>query len=218
MLYRRLSMLAALCALTLGGCAVRQNVQPVVPPGLSVPPGQQTQAVADAVPPDCKGQKSEPKFASNAYKLATKGGKVCIPAFGGYGGTIAYPGANPSITLTLTSSTTNYTGKLPKLHAGKPLFYLQFATSGATTFGASEPAGGGLTGAAITVGKTYTVYGQATIHGIPFNLTPCDAVATKGPFGGVIGGVGTLLEGNAVPAAATGVIEIFLGSTGSGPC
>jgi hypothetical protein len=218
MLYRRLSTLAALCALTLGGCAVRQSAAPVVPPGLSVPPAQQTQTVPDKVPPDCKGQKSEPKFASNAYTLATKGGKVCIPAFGGFGGTIAYPGANPSITLTLISSTTNYTGKLPNLHSGKPLFYLQFATSAATTLGTTEPAGGGLTGAKIVVGKTYTVYGQATIHGIPFNFTPCYAIATKGPYGGVIGGVGTLLEGQNVPAPATGVIEIYLGQSGSGSC
>jgi hypothetical protein len=218
MLHRRLSTLAVLSALALGGCAVRQNVQPATLPALSVPPDQRSRTAPDNVPPDCKGQKTEPKFASDTDKLATKGGKVCIPAFGGYGGTIAYPGTSPSITLTLTSSTTNYTGKLPKLHAGKPLFYLQVATSGATTFGPSEPAGGGLTGAKIIAGKTYTVYGQVTISGIPFNFTPCDAVATKGPYGGVIGGVGTPLEGHQVPAPASGVIEIFLGQSGDGPC
>jgi hypothetical protein len=223
MRHRRLSLLATLSVALLGGCAMHQSGPFVpstqqasqVPPAVAFVP---LDASPDKVPPDCKGQKSFPKYATDAFKLSTKGGKLCIPAFGGFGGTIAYPAATPSITLTLTSSTTNYTGKLAKLHSGTPLFYLQIASSGAVTFGATEPAGGGLTGANIVVGKPYTVYAQAVVNGIPFNFTPCYTVATKGPYGGVIGGVGTPLEGQVVPFAATGVVEIYAGQSATGKC
>ena len=217
-LVRRIAIFAALAssAPLLGACAGHAGAG-----GPFVPAQQTLQSLVDqpdAVPPDCTGQKSFSKYATDATKLSTKGGTVCIPAFGGFGGNVAYPSASPSVTLTLTSSTTNYTKKLPKLHSGTPIFYLQVAIGGATTFGAKAKAGGGLTGAKITVGDTYTVFGQATIDGFPVNLTPCYVKATKGKYGGVIGGVGTLLEGQNVPASANGVIEIYAGKFAGGTC
>jgi hypothetical protein len=175
-------------------------------------------AIQFAVPPTCKGQKTFSNHASDSEKLLAAGGSLCIPEFGGLGGSVKYPPANPSVGITLISSTTNYTGKLPKLHSGTATFYLQIATSGGTTFGSNVSAGGGLTGAKIVPGKDYTVCGQASIDGFPFNFTPCFAKATPGPFGGVIGGIGTLLKGQSVPVAASGVIEVYPGKSASGTC
>ena len=41
---------------------------------------------ARLVPPNCKGQKTTKHYASLTVTLSTKGGSLCIPAFGGFGG------------------------------------------------------------------------------------------------------------------------------------
>jgi len=174
-------------------------------------------ALPDKTPPKCKGQKSTKKYASLTVQLSTKGGSFCIPEFGGFGGTVKYPSANPSVALTLTSSTTNY-AHLPELGTGKAIFYLQLATSGRTSFGQNTAAGGGLTGKKIVPGKPYTAYGEAVIFSIQFNFGPCYATATKGKYGGVIGGIGTVLKGLSIPVAASGAIEIYAGKQTSTPC
>jgi hypothetical protein len=43
-------------------------------------------------------------------------------------------------------------------------------------------------------------------------------VATKGKYGGVIGGVGTLLKGQTVPNNTSGIIEIYPGQNASVKC
>jgi hypothetical protein len=172
----------------------------------------------DAGPPNCKGQKTTNQYASDTEKFLSKGGSICIPAFGGLGGTVAYPPANPSVSVSLISSTTNYNHKLPSLYQGTPIFYLQLSIAAGTSFGQNVRAGGGLTGKPITPGSTYTAYAQAVVYGIKINFTPCYAVAVKGKYGGVIGGVGTLLKGQSVPGAASGVIEIYPGKSASGKC
>jgi hypothetical protein len=174
-------------------------------------------AMPDLAPPACKGQKDSKNHATISEKLLTKGGSLCIPAFGGFGGTIQYPSAKPSVKMKLTSSTTNY-NKMPELGPGTALFYLQLAISGATNFGNNVPAGGGLTAKKIVPGDPYTAFGAATIFGVTFKFTPCYTIATKGKFGGLIGGVGTLLKGQMVPSAATGVIEIYSGKHAGGKC
>lgn len=165
----------------------------------------------------CTGQQNTKQYASLTVSLSTSGGTFCIPTFGGFGGSVKYPSANPSVQLTLTSSTSNYNG-MPNLGSGAPVFYLQLALSSGTQFGSNVRAGGGLTSKKITPGQTYTAFGQAKIYGVPFNLTPCYAVATKGKYGGVIGGIGTLLKNQTVPTAATGVIEIYAGQQASQQC
>ncbi|MEO6835963.1 MAG: hypothetical protein ABI231_08665 [Candidatus Tumulicola sp.] len=205
----------ALSAAALAGCGMHSSNAPLFPSPAQY--GSQA-AFPNVTPPNCKGQQTLKDHASDQEKLLAKGGSLCIPAFGGLGGSVKYPPANPSVGITLISSTTNYNHKLPSLHSGNPIFYLQLATTGGTTFGPNVQAGGGLTGKPIKAGSTYTVYGQATIFGIPVNFTPCYTVATTGKYGGVIGGVGTLLKGQNIPAAASGVIEIYSGKSASGKC
>jgi hypothetical protein len=171
-----------------------------------------------AVPKACGGQKTTAKSATLTQALSTKGGSFCIPAFKGFGGTIFYPAANPSIKLTVTSSTTDFNHAMPPLGSGKVVFYMQLKISGGTTFSPSVKAGGGLTGKGIKSGQTYTAFGQASALGITANLPACYTTATKGKYGGVIGGVGTLLKGQNIPVAAQGFIEIYPGKQASAKC
>src|SRR5579875_2684292 len=133
----------------LAACAQHSGALPTVA-GL-----QQATGLPDASPPACKGQKTTSKYASLTVTLSTKGGSFCIPAFGGFGGSVKYPSVNPSVKLGLISSTTDY-AHLPQLGSGTAIFYLQLALSGGTTFGADAPAGGGLTSKKIVPGKPYT--------------------------------------------------------------
>jgi hypothetical protein len=203
--------LAAAIALGVAACA---HAGPVVP---STPAGLQTLALPDANPPACKGQKSTKKYASLTVTLSTEGGSLCIPEFGGFGGTVKYPGANPAVQLTMVTSTKNYNHE-PQLGNGTAIFYLQLALSGGTSFGGNVRAGGGLTSQKIVPGNPYTAYGQAVISGFKFDFGPCYAIATKGKYGGVIGGIGTLLKGQNIPVAASGVIEIYSGKQAGSTC
>jgi hypothetical protein len=192
-------------------CACAQHgsgVLPAAPASVVLP---------DAVPPSCKGQKTTKQYASLTETLRTQGGKLCVPAFGGFGGSVEYPSADPSVKMKLISSTSNY-DKMPALGPGKPIFYLQLAISGGTYFGTNEPAGGGLAAKKIVPGDSYTAFGEATIDGFTVKFTPCYIVAKKSPYGGVIGGIGSLLKSQDVPAAATGVIEIYPGKHAGGKC
>lgn len=175
-------------------------------------------ALGDAAPAPCKGQKTTANFSSIRERLQTAGGALCIPSIGGYGGSILYPSAKPSVTLTLTSSTKNYTGNLPQLSKGHPMFYEQLAISGKTTFGSNVKAGGGLSGRQFVANKAYTVFAQATAVGVKVNLTPCYAVATKSPFGGLLGGLGTILKNQKVLIPATAVLEVYPGKSAKERC
>ncbi len=205
----------------LGACA--QHGSGLLPAGnpsaasalVGAPP--RSVVLPEAVPPSCKGQKTTKEYASLTETLRTQGGKLCIPAFGGFGGTIEYPSADPSVKMKLTSSTSDY-DKMPKLGPGTAIFYLQLAISGGTYFGTNVPAGGGLGAKKIVPGDSYTAFGQATIEGFTVKFTPCYIVAKKSPYGGVIGGIGSLLKGQDVPAAASGVIEIYAGKHAGGKC
>jgi hypothetical protein len=168
-------------------------------------------------PPSCKGQKNTKKYSSLSVTLSTSGGSFCIPEFGGFGGSVEYPGADPSVKVTLVSSTSDY-AKLPQLGSGTAIFYLQLALSGGTHFSSNVKAGGGLTAKKIVAGKIYTAFGRAEIGTLYVDFTPCYAKATKGKYGGVIGGLGTLLKGQLIPAAASGFIEIYSGQQTSGQC
>jgi hypothetical protein len=189
-------------------CACGQRGSALLP---STPPASAALAMPDKKnPPACKGQKDEEKYAELTVTLSTKGGSLCIPAIGGFGGSVKYPSANPSVELTLISSTTNYNHQ-PELGKGTAIFYLQLALSGAVSFGRNVRVGGGLTSKTIVPGKPYTAYGQAMLSGFRFDFGPCYAIASKGRYGGVLGGIGTLLKGQDVPGAASGVIEIYAG-------
>lgn len=208
MLLRRLLPRLALCAFpafVLAACA--SHAAAPLPPSLAAPA---VVGVPDSGPPECRGQKDSKNYASLTVTLSTKGGSFCIPAYGGFGGSVRYPGANPSVRLNLISSTKNY-DHLPELGRGTAIFYLQLALSGGTSFGPKARAGGGLTAEEIVPGKHYTAYGQATISGFTIKFGPCYSVATQGKYGGVIGGIGTLIEGQSIPVAVSAVIEIYPG-------
>jgi hypothetical protein len=185
----------------------------------TLPPASLGQISPLAVPPNCKGQQNSKQDATLTAPLQSSGGAFCIPAYGGFGGKLEYPNAsfNGTLDLTLTSSVKNYNHQ-PKLGKGKALFYLQFAISGAVSFGSNLKSGGGLTGATIVSGNPYTLYGQAKVLGQSITLGPCYVTATKGKYGGVIGGLGTLVENREVPAAASGVIEIYSGEQTTYAC
>lgn len=212
---RRLLLRIAFCALpasALAACSTH-GAAPLPATAFAPPAG----ALPDAGPPVCKGQKTTKNYASLTVTLSTKGGSFCIPAYGGFGGSVKYPGANPSVKLKLISSTKDYS-HLPQLGQGTAIFYLQLALSGGTSFAPRVQAGGGLTSKTIVPGKSYTAYGQATISGFTFSFGPCYSVATKGKYGGVIGGIGTLLKGESIPVAASGVIELYSGKQTSTKC
>ncbi len=207
----RAALLAAFAALAVA-CAHGGGT--VLPPGALAP---QTIALPDARPPKCKGQQDTKQYASLTVALSTKGGSLCIPEFHGFGGTVKYPGASPSVELSLTSSTTDY-DNLPQLGYGTAIFYLQLAISGKTEFGENVRAGGGLTSKKIEPSEPYTAFGEAIIYSIPIQLSPCYTIATKGKYGGVIGGLGTLLKGQKVPTKASGFIEIYSGRQADDSC
>jgi hypothetical protein len=183
----------------------------------STSPVPQQGALPEAGPPACKGQKDAKRYASLTVTLSARGGSFCIPEFGGFGGKIKYPSADPAVKLKLVSSTTDYNHQ-PQLGQGTAIFYLQLAISDGTKFGNNVSAGGGLTGQQIVPGQPYTAYGRASVSGFHINFGPCYTVATKGKYGGVIGGIGTLLKGVTVPVAASGLIEIYSGEQTTKQC
>jgi hypothetical protein len=188
-------------------------------PAMTAVDGDATQRVIqpDLTPPQCKGQNNAKDYASLTVRLSTKGGAFCIPAFGGFGGTVKYPSANPSVKLSLISSTTNY-DDMPELGEGTAIFYLQLALSSGTVFGKNVSPGGGLASQSIVPGDPYTIYGQAVVDRVKVNFGPCYVIATKSKYGGVIGGIGSLLKGESVPVPATGVIETYSGQQTNTTC
>jgi len=175
-------------------------------------------------PAPCPSQSTTSLFASTpAAAFQSKAGALCIPAFDGFGGTMEYPPAKPSITAALTASTTNYNQQLPTLgKTGKPIYYLQVQTSASTAFGHSLRANGGLTSAKLVAGESYTLYGEGISGGIVHlitNFTPCVATATSGKNGGVIPAFGRLLvRQKLTDGALTIYFEVYKGKLTVQPC
>lgn len=214
-LYFSSSLVLVAAAALLTACA--QQGGTTLPTTALAPLGNMIPAATTATPPPCTGQKDAKNDASAATTLSTKGGAFCVPSFGGWGGTIAYPAAKPSLKATVTSSTTDYK-KFPQLGTGTAIFYLQLSLPKGVTFGKSIKVTGGLTAAAIKSGQDYTVYGQASVSGYKLKLGPCYAKATKGKYGGVLNTIGALLEYGAVPGPSTGFFEIYSGKQGTSQC
>ena len=205
---------ASLAVVALSACGQRS------PSSLPITNQMQPSVIAGGKtsPPTCKGQKTTKQYAMVEEQLQTTGGKACIPSFGGFGGKMSYPSLKPSISVTLTDSTTNY-NNMPELgNSGKPILYIQLSISGQTSFGQTPPHGGALVGANIIPSKTYTTFGQASAFGIKETLPPCYSVAGKSSYGGKLGGLGTLLKGQSIPAAAQAVVEIYPGKQTTQKC
>ena len=207
--FRLAGSLAIVATLVFSGCAQHGNG--------SLPVSPQAVALPDRTPPSCKGQVDKSDYATLTGKLKTAGGSFCIPAYGGFGGNLKYPSLSPSIQLTVSSGTENF-DNFPTLGSGTPIFYLAFSTSGGTTFGKDLKSGGGLTGKQIVAGQPYTAYGEAVVFGDKVKFGPCSTTATKGKYGGVIGGIGALLKSEDIPFKVSGIIEIYSGEQTSAQC
>jgi hypothetical protein len=202
-------------AAVLAACA--QNGGATLPSSTSLAPQSNVFAPLTGGPPACTGQIDKSKYSSAKETFSNKGGNFCVPSIGGFGGTISYPKAKPSVKVTVTSSTTNYKN-FPQLGQGTAIFYLQFAFKSGTTFGDAIKDSGGLTSSTIQNGKAYTAFGQATISGGKIKIGPCYSVASKGQFGGQIGALGALFEYATSVNPATAFIEIYKGKQSKTQC
>jgi hypothetical protein len=176
-----------------------------------------TTARAATAPPQCKDQRTREKYAQIKVMLKTRGGSFCIPAFHGFGGTMEYPGVERSVKLVLRSSTKNIYDE-PQLGSGTPIFYLNLHFLAGTHFHTKLKSIGGLTSAKISAGQTYSAFGIVAVGHLVLMLPPCYAVATQGPYGGVLPGIGQLFSDTTITGAGYGVIEIYPGMQVSQAC
>lgn len=168
-------------------------------------------------PPTCKDQRTKKKYGSIGVKLKTKGGAFCIPAFGGFGGSMQYPGVNRSAKLTIRTSTQNIYNE-PQLGTGTSIVYLNLHFHAGTHFGSNLKSKGGLTSQTISPGGTYTAYGVVAVGHLDLMFPPCYTVATQGAYGGVLPNLGDLFSGATITGAGYGVIEIYSGEQVSQEC
>jgi hypothetical protein len=180
-------------------------------------PSATTTARTATAPPQCKDQRTRKQYAQIKVKLKTRGGSFCIPAFGGFGGTMQVPGVERSVKLVLRSSTTNIYDE-PLLGSGTPIFYLNLHFLAGTHFRTKLKSTGGLTSATIQAGQPYSAFGIVAVGHLVLMLPPCYAVATQGPYGGILPGIGQLFSDTTITGAGYGVIEIYPGMQVSQGC
>lgn len=195
----------------LAGCAASQTATS------STVPASATLARAMTNPPTCKGQRTTKRYGSITVKLRAKGGSLCIPAFGGFGGSMQYPGVERSVKLTVRTSTKNIYNE-PQLGNGTSIVYLNLHFHAGTHFGSNLKSKGGLTSPAIYPGGAYTAYGIVAVGHLILMFPPCYAVATQGPYGGVLPNLGHLVSDTTITGAGYGVIEIYSGEQVSQEC
>jgi hypothetical protein len=176
-----------------------------------------TSARAVTGPPTCKGQRTTKKYGNITVTLKAKGGSFCIPAFGGFGGSMQYPGVDRSVKLTIRTSTKNIYNE-PQLGTGTSIVYLNIHFHAGTQFGSNLRSKGGLTSQTIYAGNTYTAYGIVAVGNLDLMFPPCYTVATNGPYGGVLPNLGDLFSGTTITGAGYGVIEIYSGEQVSQEC
>ncbi|MGC9991730.1 MAG: hypothetical protein ABSD52_04920 [Candidatus Cybelea sp.] len=195
-------------ALTLAGCG--QFVGSTPPPVATVR--------SETAPPQCKNQHTRPKYAQIRLKLKTRANSFCVPEFHGFGGTIEYPGVERRVELVLRSSTKNIYDEPLLGYSGAPIFYLNLHFLAGTHFGTKLKSAGGFTGANIQAGQPYAAFGIVTVGHLVLRFPPCYAVATQGPYGGVLPGLGELFSDTTITGAGYGVIEIYPGMQVSQEC
>jgi hypothetical protein len=215
----RLSIAAVAFAALLAGCT-----SGAIPSNAIVPAGGSAAAIAVPnvnPPPACKGQKNTKTYAKTAAQPITgAGGKLCVAAFGGWGGWLIYPKGASASKITLTSSTTAYNPPLfpPVGSLGTPIFYLQIHPANAVTFGDTIGSGFGIVSVHLAPKKAYTVRYSTGNGSLWLSFGACYTVAKKVTNGGSIPNVGTRLEGQKVYPTAYNVIEIFSGKETTGAC
>jgi hypothetical protein len=195
----------------LAGCGGSQTATSGTVPALS------TTVRSVSGPPACKRQRTKPNYGGNSAKLERNGGTFCIPAFGGFGGSLQYPGVERSVRLTMRTSVENLYDE-PQLGNGTSMVYLNIHFRAGTHFGSNLKSGGGLTSQTINVGDTYTAYGIVAVGHLDLMFPPCFTVATQGPYGGVLPNLGNLFSSTTITGAGFGVIEIYSGQQVSQEC
>jgi hypothetical protein len=185
--------------------------------GATDPPSVTLAALPQTAPPQCKHQRTTHRYAQIKVTLRAKQGLLCIPEFGGWGGTIAHPGVHKPVVFTLRTSTQNIYYE-PQMGSGNSLVYLNLRFSTDTRFDSRLKAEGGLTSEQLTAGQTYTAFGIVQVGHLALRLQPCYAVATSGAYGGVFPNTGELLAGATITGAGYGVIEIYQGMQASEEC
>ncbi len=195
----------------LAGCGGSQTATSSTVPPLS------TSLRTASGPPACTGQRTTKRYASIALKLEAKGGSLCIPAFGGFGGSLQYPGVERPVKLTIRTSLENIYNE-PQLGAGTSMLYLNLHFGAGTHFGSNLKSKGGLTSQAIDAGSPYTAYGIVAVGHLVLRFPPCYTVATQGQYGGVLSNLGDLLRDTTITGAGYGVIEIYAGQQVSQEC
>jgi hypothetical protein len=199
-------------------------------PSVAVPPQPAQQAPMQFVLPDlkplpsCKGQSNTTDYASGpAQPLSTKGGVLCVPRFGGWGGSMSYPGTTSAgYTMSLIGSTTAYSGPIwPANEPGTAIFYIQVTASTAgISFVSKIPSGGDLASKKLKANKPYTVNATLIAFGSQFEgLGECYVKARQGPYGPYLTGLAAALAGHGFSGAGTrAVIEVIPGKFASKKC
>jgi hypothetical protein len=217
---------AALAAAMLAGCSGNAGAIPpqttlAAPAALQ---GQGFEGVAPGItaPPKCKGQKQSKDYATVGSQdiKEVKGSSVCVPAFGGWGGALQFPGTyNVGYTVSLTSSTTAYKGGLfPPAGSKVPIFYLQIAFSGFPGFYESLPAGAPLESTHLTAGKPYTIVLSEYFYALGWSTVgSCYQIAKKAKNGNGLAGAGTLFE-KVTFLEMKGTIEVLQGELVTNQC
>jgi hypothetical protein len=210
--------LGAVAVALLAGCAGQTAA---IPSAAGI--GTNLSAPDVSAPPKCKGQKNSKDYATSAAEnMKTAGGNLCVPEFSGWGGDLQYPNLNYSqtFTVTLTSSTTAYTGgNWPPAGSSKPIFYIGYAFDGFPTFGGTLPHGTPLESSHLTPNGKYTVeIWEYDYGGLWTEIGTCFATAKKSTkYGGSIAAFGAAWI-NEHYGDKTGVIEIFKGALVSNAC
>jgi hypothetical protein len=205
MFTRRLCLGASL-ALTVAilvACVGRVTTQ--LPAYLAAP---QEVAQPDGKLPKCKGQKDTKQYASLVVKLSMKGGLICIPEFGGFGGTIQYPSAGRSAKLMLISSTTDYNG-MPQLFAPQvAIYYLQLKLLVGATFKTGDRAGAELWSKKLDTSGCYLTDSLLKISGMTY-MPGFFRRPVKGKYGGMVGDFGKVRKSATIASHSTALIEVY---------
>jgi hypothetical protein len=192
-----------------GGSQITANGATVAPAALKP---------ASTSVPSCDGQHTTGKYGELTARLKRTGGSLCIPAFGGFGGSVQYPRVDRSAKLTIRTSLENLYDEPLLGDSGAPMVYVNLHFHRGTHFGKKVQSNGGLTSAAIVPGDSYTAYGIVGVGHLILRFPPCYSVAVNGPDGGVFPNLGNLFSETTITGAGYGVIEIYAGEQVSQAC
>ena len=210
---QRYFLSACSAVLLLAGCSGPQNA---TDRAFLAPPAANVRAMTSA--PACDGQHTTRKYGEITARLKRTGGSFCIPAFGGFGGSMQYPRVDRSAKLTIRTSSDNLYDEPQLGESGATLVYVNMHFHGGTHFGKKVQSADGLTSAAIVPGNSYTAYGIVGVGHLILRFPPCYSVATQGQYGGIFPNLGNLFSETTITGNGYGVIEIYPGAQVSQAC